>query len=164
MNKAIDIADYIVNYCIDNNKKCTHYDLQKILYLLYKEHALQYGVRIFTDLIFPEASGPIVRSVFSKYCIFGGMPIRIKTVQEYPDLEDIDYDLLYDIIDKITLNYPWNHPVTRDDYWKEKRDLYMKRKEKEGFKMIESFDFEERIVVPLNKQKTMNMYNDYTMR
>lgn len=30
--------------------------------------------------------------------------------------------------------------------------------------MIESFDFEERIVVPLNKQKTMNMYNDYTMR
>lgn len=158
MNKAIDIAHFIVNYCIDNNRQCTPFDLQKILYLLYKEYALKHGVEIFYDYIYPGNAYPTILSVHSVYCTFGGMPISIKVSEETKELKGIDPDLLHKIINSAIEHKPWDQPNTRDEYWQKQFNKKLKRyknarKEGKLISSIKEYIDDERIIVPIKKNK-----------
>jgi uncharacterized phage-associated protein len=72
--KAIDVADYIVDYCNKSGKKISHLQLQKILYFC-EAHYLIENKNLFKDDISKWRLGPVVESVYHEYKTFGSRNI-----------------------------------------------------------------------------------------
>ncbi|MEK5108234.1 type II toxin-antitoxin system antitoxin SocA domain-containing protein [Cytobacillus sp. FSL K6-0129] len=73
--RALDVADYIVHYCIETGKNISHLKLQKILYFL-EAHYLVNDSTLFTDDISKWRLGPVVESVYHEYKEFGSNNIK----------------------------------------------------------------------------------------
>ena len=72
MYPAKDVANYIVNRCIENEKLITNQQLQGILYRIYLQDDS------FLEEQFKMANwGPYIPEVYYSYCHFGTMPISI---------------------------------------------------------------------------------------
>ena len=72
--KALDLAKYIVQKCIDDDCPISHLQLQKILYFI-QEAFLRNGHPAFPDPIEAWQFGPVVPDVYNHYCVKGAMPI-----------------------------------------------------------------------------------------
>lgn len=59
---GLDVAKYII--C---KVKCTHFKLEKLLYLCFAEYLCKYEKELFSDKIYAYKFGPIIKSVFDKY-------------------------------------------------------------------------------------------------
>ena len=75
--KALDLAQYIVNKCIQDNHPISNLQLQKIMFFIQKEFLQNNFGIAFEDRIEAWQFGPVVPITYSKYCCFGGMPITI---------------------------------------------------------------------------------------
>ncbi len=60
--KGVDIAKYILSV-----KKCTHLQLEKLVYMCYAEYLCATGKRLFEDYIYAFKYGPVVKSVYDEY-------------------------------------------------------------------------------------------------
>ncbi len=60
--RGIDIARYIIS-----KKKCTHLELEKLVYLCYADYLCKYGTRLFEDKIYAFQYGPVVESVYEVF-------------------------------------------------------------------------------------------------
>lgn len=80
--KAIDVAKYIINKCSLDDCPVSNLQLQKILFFLQKEYLKVRDEKFFDDAIQAWQFGPVVPSVYYKYCGFGSMDIFLK----YDDL------------------------------------------------------------------------------
>ena len=76
MYKAMDLANYIVDKCIEDNAPITNLQLQRILYSVQKDF-LKRGSPAFSDDIEAWEFGPVVPNVYFDFCGFGAMPIFI---------------------------------------------------------------------------------------
>lgn len=63
MYKAIDLANYIVDKCIEDNAPITNLQLQRILYFVQKDF-LKRGYQAFSDDIEAWRCGPVVPNVY----------------------------------------------------------------------------------------------------
>ena len=73
---AADVAAFIVNFAIGNNRPVSNLQLQKILFFAQCDYMrLHEGAPLFTDDFEAWQYGPVVPSVYSTYSIFGGSPI-----------------------------------------------------------------------------------------
>jgi uncharacterized phage-associated protein len=111
--KAIDVADYIVDYCNKTGKKISHLQLQKILYFC-EAHYLIKDKNLFEDDISKWRLGPVVESVYHEYKTFGSSNITyvpnklildsdgsFKRVSFNPNaIEEQDKDTINKIVDK----------------------------------------------------------------
>lgn len=59
---GIDVALYILSKI-----KCTHLQLQKLVYLAYADYLCSYSDKLFSDKIYAFKYGPIIDSVYKKY-------------------------------------------------------------------------------------------------
>ena len=105
MYKAIDVAKYIVNKCIDDGYPISNLQLQKILYFI-QRYYLQKDDQLFDDDFEAWQFGPVIPAVYYKFCGYGAMPITSK-LNNYNDS---------DILPKDRKNI--------DDFTKDKRELY----------------------------------------
>lgn len=78
MYTAKDIAKYIVNKCIEDNRPVSNLQLQKILYFCQREYERTTGLTLFNDDFEAWPYGPVVPSVYKTFSLFGGMKINRK--------------------------------------------------------------------------------------
>lgn len=78
MYKALELAAYVVNKCIDEHQPITNLQLQKILYYIQRDF-LHRGDTAFNDVIEAWQFGPVVPNVYYYYCGNGAMPIFVSS-------------------------------------------------------------------------------------
>lgn len=69
MNSALDIAKFVVNHSTGGDM--THLRLQKTLYYLYVLFYKRYNKDLFGDEFLAYDYGPVIRSVYDFYKLFG---------------------------------------------------------------------------------------------
>ena len=94
---AVDVARYMVTYCIHKSTPISNLKLQKMLYYAWVDYYNQTGQHLFSDSICAWQFGPVVPEVYYEFCVYGGSPIY----QEFPILlRDDDEPILNNIIEQ----------------------------------------------------------------
>lgn len=106
---AMEVANYIVNYCYDKAKPISNLHLQKILYYTWVDYYKETGKMLFWDPICAWQFGPVVPEVYYEYCAYGGRPINIGCETE---ILVNDESILNSIIEKY-IDVPVNVLVQR---------------------------------------------------
>ncbi len=70
-----DVASFILKWFVDNKDPITNLHLQGILYFLWIDYYKETGKTLYDDPFSAQKFGPIVMSVYDKYCSYGGYPI-----------------------------------------------------------------------------------------
>ena len=80
MDKILNIANHIINICIDLEKPINVFNLQKILFLANEK----YHKKLFKDklIYIPKYPYPRYEKVFKEYMIYGATPIVLKAEVE----------------------------------------------------------------------------------
>lgn len=104
MYKALDLANYIVDKCIEDNTPITNLQLQRILYFVQKDF-LKKGSPAFSDDIEAWEFGPVVPNVYFCFCGFGAMFISISK-GAVPNLTS-DKNIIDNIIEAKRSLTPW---------------------------------------------------------
>lgn len=99
MYKAVDVAQYIVNYCDKKNLLLPPQRLQKLLYFTQAYYLICKNKPLFKDDILAWKSGVIVREVYNKYKFFGNGFIYDET----NDVIILDEDKF--LIEEVILKY-----------------------------------------------------------
>ena len=79
--KALPLAGYIVQHCIDRNTPVTNLQLQKILYFVQLQSLKETDFKepIMEDPQFEAwMFGPVIREVYLTYCLSGAYPIILQ--------------------------------------------------------------------------------------
>lgn len=89
--KGVDVAKYILS-----RTRCTHTRLEKLTYLCYADYLCSTGKSLFDDAIFAFDYGPVVESVYDKYCSYSkdhaGCAILDVIFEDEEDI-DVDYNM-----------------------------------------------------------------------
>lgn len=105
--KALDVAKYIINKCIELGKPISNLQLQKIMYFVHLDFLKKTGKKLITDEKFQAWQyGPVIESIYNKFRIYGGFTID-RRFEECNELNSED-DLLIDSSVKKYINLrPW---------------------------------------------------------
>ena len=134
---AIDVANHILNHLHGKRRSISNLKLQKILYFIQAQFLITYGEPCFRDPILAWDSGPVVKSVFDEYKIFGAGSIPSITQKPVNTVIQVkDLMLINDVIqmcDKYgsttLLNFihgqmPWKQGRNRANNYITNEDLY----------------------------------------
>jgi len=93
MNRALQIANYVISLALNREINITNLHLQKILYYLQAESLTRTGEPLFEGSIEKWRLGPVIPSVYHEYKEFGSQPIKeIATEIVFdPDTMGIDF-------------------------------------------------------------------------
>ncbi|MBB6446436.1 Panacea domain-containing protein [Bacillus benzoevorans] len=133
--KALDVADYIVQYCNTTGKKITHLQLQKILYFSEAKYLVN-NSNLFDDTISKWRMGPVVERVYHEYKTFGSSNISyvpkrltfksdgtIALTSFDPDsIEEKDKKEIEKIVDEYIINSPFTLVQATHDHYPWKKD------------------------------------------
>lgn len=75
---AMDIARYVINYCIDKKKPISNLQLQKILYYIQAAFLVEEGKPCFEEDIVRWRHGPVQKEVYNNFKGFIGGSIEEK--------------------------------------------------------------------------------------
>ena len=75
MNKALDIAEFIIKVAEEYGHPVNNLQLQMLLYYVQKKF-IEVGKSAFFDDMEAWKIGPVVPEVYHKYCVYAGMPIH----------------------------------------------------------------------------------------
>lgn len=99
--EALDIAKYIVTYCIGQGKPISNLKLQKMLYFAWIDYYKETRGELFLEDICAWQFGPVVPEVYYEFCVYGGFPIT----QEYKvHVVQKDREILDGSIDRYAAN------------------------------------------------------------
>ena len=94
---AVDVAKYMVTYCVQKSTPISNLKLQKMLYYAWIDYYNKTKQYLFSDSICAWQFGPVVPEVYYEFCAYGGSPIY----QEFSvSIEEQDINILNNIIDK----------------------------------------------------------------
>lgn len=166
MNKAIEIAEYVIKKYNKMKIEITNLRLQSLLFLLQKEFIKKNGKELFSDGISAWSYGPVVENVYYDFCGFGSLPLWI--FKEFEEPEKINKEIkvfIDDFINKFK-NYDyyklhelsklpngaWENAMKRESYIEEYDILNEIENSKSRsvrilesiLKEIKNFSFEER--------------------
>ena len=103
---ALDAAKYIINRCISLGHPISNLQLQKILYFCQLAHIKLSGKMLFSDEQFEAWQfGPVVRSIYVKYCLYGGFVIDDNQTYQEPLVSFTE--TLNKVVDKYSKASPW---------------------------------------------------------
>lgn len=104
---AMDIADYIVNKCIDDGKPISNLQLQKILYFCQRAYGQQTHKPLFDDDFEAWKYGPVIPDIYKTFSLYGGRKINHKTPRN-PNIPKDVTDIINSIIEEKRDKYPWD--------------------------------------------------------
>ena len=87
MDRAMDIADYIVNKCSEDGEPISNLQLQKILYFIQRDSLRKTGKPAFAESVEAWQFGPVVPGVYYSFAHWGGSPI-VPHRPKKPEIED----------------------------------------------------------------------------
>ena len=99
MYDGLKIAQYAINWHLNNDKPITNLRLQKILYFLQGDYCAISGGRLISDEFYAWQLGPVIPSVYDKFSVYASMDLPKQPDIVINDLEDKD------MIDEILENY-----------------------------------------------------------
>lgn len=113
--KAMDCADYIVDYALEHNLKITNLQLQKALYCFAVEYIRLTDEYPYDEKILAWNYGPVILSVYEEYKIYDSFDI--KQISSHPtfNIETLNFNhKIYNItdIDKTYQNIVENYLKT----------------------------------------------------
>lgn len=95
-----DVANYILRYMKRENKSITNLHLQGLLYFLWVEFFNRTGSALFGENFEAWKFGPVIRSVYDKFCMNGGFPItQIGDFNICKDDQQVIVDILRTYVD-----------------------------------------------------------------
>lgn len=105
MYSALDVAKYTVSKCVSEQKPISNLQLQKILYYIQKEF-LKIDKQAFDDNFEAWQFGPVIPTVYYRFCGFGAMPIT----SQYDDIviNNEDKEIIDNVIEKKRGRNPWD--------------------------------------------------------
>lgn len=89
--EALDVANYIVNYCIDKEQPVSNLKLQKLLYYVQAASLVEENRPMFNDEICAWTYGPVVKRVYHEFKSYANM-----SISDYVTGKEIDYGFGYD--------------------------------------------------------------------
>lgn len=133
--KAIDIANYIISYSLQNKYSVTNLKVQKIMYYIQAAFLLENRMA-FDENIRAWRYGPVIKSVYDGFKIYGSREITkvkqkkdmvieggkiefIDTTDDYKNIDIKDKELIdkvlkkqmqynsYELVDRTHEEYPW---------------------------------------------------------
>lgn len=108
MYMAVPLSRYIVAKCVQDGCPISNLQLQKILYYVQKEF-LKSGSPAFSDDVEAWQFGPVVPSVYFRFCGFGAMPITFCGDNEKPvQLSSMDQIVIDRIVEEKRTLPPWD--------------------------------------------------------
>lgn len=76
--KALNVANYIINKCIDFGKPISNLTLQKFMYFVHLDFLKKTGKKLITDEEFEAWQwGPTIKRVYDKFRMFGSNELSI---------------------------------------------------------------------------------------
>lgn len=111
--RALDLAKYILQKCIDDSCPISNLQLQKILYYVQGEF-LREDRKAFAEPIEAWILGPVVPSVFERYCMNGAMQILdvpdwMKTEEdEVPEISEEVKKIVDKVVEAKRVLPPWD--------------------------------------------------------
>ena len=82
MYPVLEIAKYIVNKCIKDNKPITNLQLQRILYCVQRDFLRKLNKPAFPEIIEAWPFGAAIPEVYYEFCGAGIMPISLSSEPE----------------------------------------------------------------------------------
>lgn len=108
MYMAVQLARYIVSKCIQDGCPISNLQLQKILYYVQKEF-LKSGKPAFSDDLEAWQFGPVVPSVYYRFCGFGAMPITFFGNNEsLIEIDPADRAVIDSVVEEKRSLPPWD--------------------------------------------------------
>lgn len=101
---ATTISEYIVTKCVNDGCPVSNLQLQKFLFYIQKAY-LARGMSAFPDGIEAWQFGPVVPSVYYKFCGYGAMPI---TAMFNAILPAEDKTVIDSIVEEKRVLNPWD--------------------------------------------------------
>lgn len=105
--RALDVANYVVRKSMQDGRPISNLQLQKILYYIQVYFIQTEHRALFSDEIEAWKHGPVVRSVYNRYCVFGAADIYEveKTTVRFSDSE---YNIINKIVEEKRNLKPWD--------------------------------------------------------
>lgn len=103
---ASDVAKYIICKCSLDGEPISNLQLQKILYYIQKDFLQIHHRALFADEFEAWPFGPVVRSIYNKYCGFGSMTIYDDQVIE-PQFSEEEKKCIDSIVENKRSISPW---------------------------------------------------------
>ncbi len=103
MYSVIEIAKYVITYCMIQGAPISNLQLQKILYYL-QVYYMRQGEPLFPEEIYAWQHGPVVPEVYFMFSGYGAAKIQNIYVTT---IEEIDLNLIQPIIEKLRKIDPW---------------------------------------------------------
>lgn len=103
MYSAIDVAKYVITYCMEMLTPISNLQLQKILYYL-QVYYLKRGYALFKEEIFAWQHGPVVPEVYYVFSGYGASKIQNIYAS---DIDPKDTAHIDPIVEKLRLLDPW---------------------------------------------------------
>ena len=108
MYMAVQLARYIVSKCIQDGCPISNLQLQKILYYVQKEF-LKSGKPAFSDDLEAWQFGPVVPSVYYRFCGFGAMPITcFGNNESLIEIDPADRAVIDSVVEEKRSLPPWD--------------------------------------------------------
>lgn len=118
MYTAIQIANHIINKCIELERSISNLQLQKILYYAQGEYMKQNnGEELFEDDIIAWQYGPVVTDVYYKFNSYSSSNINV--TQPKSDIDEITINIINPIIEEKSLLSAWKlvEKTHKEDPW-----------------------------------------------
>lgn len=106
--KALNVADYIINKCIDFGKPISNFKLQEFMFFVHLDFLRKTGKKLITDEKFQAWGwGPTIKSVYDKFRIFGSNALSIHEENDDLDLSDYKFSIIDKRIENLLELRPW---------------------------------------------------------
>lgn len=106
MYKAIDLSNYIVTKCIEDDKPINNLQLQAILYYIQKHFLQLNGSIAFEDNIEARHFGPCISHIYYHFSIYGVIPI-VYCQDTFDNIKDSHKIIIDEIIERTRNLEPW---------------------------------------------------------
>lgn len=98
--KVLDVADYIIRKCNEDNRAISNLKLQKILYFVQAEFLVTKNRPCFMENIQAWDFGVVVPKVYYKYKIYGGTSIPYIERNNICRISQKDREIIDDVINE----------------------------------------------------------------
>lgn len=129
MFNAIDIANYIINKCIDLGRPITNLQLQKILYYVQGEFIKKTGGQeLFDNEISAWQYGPVIPDVYFEFNIYSSSDINTKC--DEIELEEYIKKIIDPVINQKSVLSAWKlvEETHKESPWIESYEIGEKNK------------------------------------
>lgn len=125
MYDAVDVCNYVINYCNAKKYGISNLKLQKILYFIQAYFLIEKSQKCFINKIVAWGCGPVVPEAYHKFKKYGGCNIYSSEFGNYNRISKEDKECINKVIEKfrdyssvdltnLTLNQaPWINAYNR---------------------------------------------------